>query len=989
MRFYSFTKCVFAFLMVSSCQLNTKENIALSSETEIDGTVSSLLDMPVQNGISDTHGDIIGVKHENADTENGHRGTSSSNFSFSPSRTNTFDPISNTAPLEQVEPFTLTLQTRNLSNQIRVKTKKIYGSQTAIVVMDMGNGHWCDSIMEQVKSMTTPMNKTLAAARQLGISVVFSPSGVTDRFDGMPQRETMKKLPHHTSPRGYFNPEIPLRTGPKGDGCTGKKTDGSGTPWTEQHPDLNIRADDYITEDTQELYNLCREKGITTLLFMGLGTNMNLLERPTGLIAMARAGLECAVVRDLSIVATRAIDDPHTEPSTPDAIIPYIEKYVAPTISANQLFIAADINDDIYKREYGKPLFTKEEVKNYVPKGPTKRFRHLCYDYNWVGRTLSDLPKKFTKASPVEYAEFSKKMNMDAALVLSVPHPGYTTYDSEVGVKFPALKTDWFGEVVKELHKRNISAFGYITVGTNWKFMRDHVGKEYINAALQENGATDMRGLCFNAPGYLDLLTDYTKEVLENYPVDAIRYDMFFTPKHCTCSGCEEFYKEIYNEDFTTWDDILKKHPKRQGLFNLKTLDRVAHKINETGMATKPSVERWQNHINTYEYADVNLGRLYDVAYIEFGDPFRLLSLRGILNKDAIIVGQTLKSPIRRLIMALGARCYQYVQVDQETALPPEKELDWFENDLAPFFKMVSEVQPYLENAKLPTDLGVIFSENTRYHLPGLDREPYMKACEGIVMKYLDRSVPAQFINCLDLDIQDLNKYRMIMLPRTSGLTKEELIHLKNYVREGGNLLVTGDALLFNETGGQRNNFSLAKELGLQYEGMIKDSVHANPGIKHSKLKKALKGETVQLANVVKTRPISGKTWVSVSYKNQMFPLVHSNTFGKGKMVYVASSAATKIIEQVGNVLTGELSITVSDPKKQVILSHQEDQGRYILHLLGDGNYSVSIDKKFADIKKVTDQYPANGWNFTVEQTKKGVQIHVKGDAENRLLVLQ
>src|SRR5690606_34243633 len=211
---------------------------------------------------------------------------------------------------------------------------------------------------------------------------------------------------------------------------------------------------------------------------MGVGSGMNLLNRPTGIVTMTQAGLESVVVRDL--VIGWAGNDQNSKDRTTNAdtelvssyMIPYMEKYIAPTLSANQLFIAADIDDDLYKRDYAQRIFNKEEVKNYVPIGPTKRFRHLCYDYNWVGRTLTDIPKKFSKASAVEYAEFSKKMNLDAALVLSVPHQGYTTYDSEVGVRFPALKTDWFGEVVQELHKRDISAFGYITVGTNWKFMR-------------------------------------------------------------------------------------------------------------------------------------------------------------------------------------------------------------------------------------------------------------------------------------------------------------------------------------------------------------------------------------------------------------------------------------------------------------------------------------------------------------------------------------
>jgi hypothetical protein len=895
------------------------------------------------------------------------------------------------------EPFVLTFQTRNSADSILVKSKKMEGSQVAIIVMDMWDRSGCDSITEQINTLIGPMNKTLAVARQLGISVVFSPSEVTEFYKDLPQREVMKELPNHTLTMSQYNPRMPSWMDQNDLGCTKEKTGKLNKPWKRQHMALDIDPRDYITENTKELFNLCREKGITTLLFMGVGTNMNLLNRPTGIIAMTKAGLECAVVRDLSIGwegNELNLDD--SNPNFDKSIerksgdmIPFMEKFIAPTVSANQLFIAADIEGDLYKRDYGKPLFSKEEVKNYLPIGPTQRFRHLCYDYNWVGRTLTDIPKKFSKASAVEYAEFSKKMNLDAALVLSVPHQGYTTYNSELGVRFPALDTDWFGEVVQELHKRDISAFGYITVGTNWKFMRDHIGKDYIHGELNEDGMMDMRGLCLNAPGYLDMLTDYTKEVLENYPVDAIRYDMFFTPKYCSCNGCKEYYAEIYNENFTTWDDILKKEPKRQDLFNLKTLSRVAHRINETGMAIKPSVERWQNHINTYEYADVNLGRLYDVAYIEFGDPFRLLSLRGILNKDAIIVGQTLKSPIRRLIMALGARCYQYVDVDQETVLPAEKELDWFENDLSPFFKMVSEVQPYLENTKLPSDIAVVFSENTRYHLPGLDREPYMKASEGIVMKYLDRSVPVQFINCLDLDLYDLRKYKMIMVPRTSGLTDGELIHLRNYVREGGNLLVTGDALLFDEEGVQRNDFSLSTELGLQYEGMLNDSIQKDIKIKNPKLKRISKENKVQMAGMVKTSPISGNTWASVSLDGQEFPLVHSNVFGKGKMIYVASSASTELIEQVGNIITGKLSVIVSDPKKQVILSHQDDHNRYILHLLGDGDYSISIDKDFANITKGLDMYPVKGWGFDLERTNAGVTIHVSGNAQDRLLILR
>ncbi len=362
-----------------------------------------------------------------------------------------------------------------------------------------------------------------------------------------------------------------------------------------------------------------------------------------------------------------------------------------------------------------QPIFTRQEVAAYKPKGATKCFRQLCYDYNWEGRRLADLPPKFTRADPVELAEFSKRIKLDAVLLLAVPHHGYCTYETKVGVKFPGIQGDWYGRCIQELHKRDIAVLGYITLGHNWKFMRDHFGQPFVHSSMDKDGVLDGQ-LCLNAPGYLELVEAYTREVLTMYPVDALRYDMLFSPKRCSCEGCKRYYKELYGEELTTWDG---KGWRRMMDFYLATLDRAVNRLTKTARATKPSVEIWQNHINTYSEANVNLGRQHDIAYIEFGDPLRLLALKGILNKDAIIVGQTLTSPIRRTIMALGARCYQYVSVNPSTALPDKRQ--WFLDDLAPFFQMVSEVEPYLEGART---LSPIAPGLLRKHAVPLSRLP-------------------------------------------------------------------------------------------------------------------------------------------------------------------------------------------------------------------------------------------------------------------------
>lgn len=74
---------------------------------------------------------------------------------------------------------------------------------------------------------------------------------------------------------------------------------------------------------------------------------------------------------------------------------------------------------------------------------------------------------------------------------------------------------------------------------------------------------------------------------------------------------------------------------------------------------------------------------------------------------------------------------------------------------------------------------------------------------------------------------------------------------------------------------------------------------------------------------------------------------------------------------------------------KQVILTRQEKQNRWVLHLLGNGDYSVQIDKHCATPTKIVGQYPAEGWSWRAEENARGLRIVVSGEASDRLLVLQ
>ena len=70
---------------------------------------------------------------------------------------------------------------------------------------------------------------------------------------------------------------------------------------------------------------------------------------------------------------------------------------------------------------------------------------------------------------------FCQEINLDAALMLAVPQGGYTAYlQTRVGEPYPGMKGDFFGQTVRELHRQGVAALGYIIIGWNLKFAREH-----------------------------------------------------------------------------------------------------------------------------------------------------------------------------------------------------------------------------------------------------------------------------------------------------------------------------------------------------------------------------------------------------------------------------------------------------------------------------------------------------------------------------------
>ena len=226
----------------------------------------------------------------------------------------------------------LSLQSRDAHGTPVVTPLKIDPAKVGVVVVDMWNWHWCKTATMRVGAMVPRMNRALDASRELGMTVLLCPSDVVDNYVGWPQREVIFALPRHPVPPLA---RIDCPEPPNGGGCAcGPQRCVVNYGWDGMHPDLRIAASDLMPDTLDEVYSICRERGLTHLIYMGVHTQVCLLGKPMGLRNLKAAGLQCILARDLTDA------HPGYDPQrgfTPDGhtaeVVEHFERHLAPTIN--------------------------------------------------------------------------------------------------------------------------------------------------------------------------------------------------------------------------------------------------------------------------------------------------------------------------------------------------------------------------------------------------------------------------------------------------------------------------------------------------------------------------------------------------------------------------------------------------------------------------------------------------------------------------------
>jgi nicotinamidase-related amidase/type 1 glutamine amidotransferase len=211
--------------------------------------------------------------------------------------------------------------------------------ETAIIICDMWDQHWCEGATDRVSEMAPSINNVVSIARQKGVLIVHSPSNCMSFYENHPARKLAQKY-KRKKPLRFLGKELldsekgavwPIDQEDGGCDCTPEcKQRG---PYTRQIALIDIKNQDAISEYGDEIAGLFEAKGIKNVILMGVHENMCVIGRPFGLRNMVRLGKNVVVMRDLTDTMYDSKELPVVPHFTGTSLMTeYIEKYVCPSM---------------------------------------------------------------------------------------------------------------------------------------------------------------------------------------------------------------------------------------------------------------------------------------------------------------------------------------------------------------------------------------------------------------------------------------------------------------------------------------------------------------------------------------------------------------------------------------------------------------------------------------------------------------------------------
>jgi hypothetical protein len=429
----------------------------------------------------------------------------------------------------------------------------------------------------------------------------------------------------------------------------------------------------------------------------------------------------------------------------------------------------------------------------------------------------------------------------ESMMFYSQDHWGHAFYQSDLAVRHPHLKGDFFGTEVSIARKLGMSIVCYYSLQFNNQAVLSHPDWGWINANGEQQR---MRWFitCLDTP-YRQYVLGMINELFSRYEIDELFLDIFGIQFHiyhsqgvepfCYCPHTEAAWKEghpgdPYKEGFQSregWDKRYQWHQKRSMTDMLDEIMAAARKHRPNVLISlNGGPESFPNDIMqkvSFIYAEpltsdtgISLGSILmrgwgrpDYQAGVFSQQGYLDTYPGVLPRvkaDALIVQNARvfivgNAPVVGGIDGQGFS-KRWFEVAKET---------WAD---------VRNVDHLLEGIQPLYSTAMLYSESTREELAGQKRPVHFRQSVVGALEALTYSGrPVESIPEFRLTAKDLNLFEALVLPEVEVLSGGQAKVIRDWVKAGGTLLASGKCGLLDEKHEPRSNFPLADVFGVDW----------------------------------------------------------------------------------------------------------------------------------------------------------------------------
>lgn len=350
-------------------------------------------------------------------------------------------------------------------------------------------------------------------------------------------------------------------------------------------------------------------------------------------------------------------------------------------------------------------------------------------------------------------------------------------------------------------------------------------------------------------------MTSIHKEIMEMYMVDGLFCNRWqgWARGMCYCPTCQKLFRE-----FSKGMDLPRKHAQEKEL--LKYYEWETERLTELWHLWDAEIRKINPQSRYFSNVGIDIDRAAELAPTYMSEtqsrgqnaPWHVgwqgkktQAIFGYDKRIIALVGMTLNE---RHSITPEAEVKMWLLSAITNGLSPwliKSSLRNWDNRWIPAVEKVYnwhyENEKYLDNKKNLAKVAVLFrKDNPRNPLLGTgastsiggdrDIDPEgkrlhpafpvndNKAAEGIYQMLIESRIPFDWAYNGKLNPENMDRFKVLILPNASNLTDEECEKIRQFVHRGGSIIATYETSLY-DNGKQRSNFGLADLLGVRYTG--------------------------------------------------------------------------------------------------------------------------------------------------------------------------